>query len=297
MSRPNSAIHLPEQKMAIDTNINPLDQFLIAPPAVDVHGIQRFLLEFLWFGLKEARACLFAGLIFLAIFTVPRNGIWGIPRYDVLLLIAITIQSLMMMLKLENWAELRAICLFHIFGFILEVFKTSATIGSWHYPDAGWSKVFSVPLFSGFMYAAVGSYIIQCWRLQNLKIYFHPPLILTVILSGALYVNFFTHHFIGDYRWYLAAIALGLYIRTTVEFTPYDRPRRMPILLAFTLIGFFIWLAENISTFFGIWQYPNQMGAWATVHVGKWGAWSLLVMLSFTITLFLKATRNRVHIV
>jgi uncharacterized membrane protein YoaT (DUF817 family) len=25
-----------------------------------------------------------------------------------------------------------------------------------------------------------------------------------------IYVNFFTHHYIGDYRWYLAACALGL---------------------------------------------------------------------------------------
>ena len=41
------------------------------------------------------------------------------------------------------------------------------------------------------------------------------------------------------------------------------------MLLAFVLIGFFIWLAENLGTFFGIWRYPNQMGAWATVSLGK----------------------------
>ena len=38
----------------------------------------------------------------------------------------------------------------------------------------------------------------------------------------------------------LAACALGLYARTTVVFRPLDRERRMPLLLAFVLIGFFI---------------------------------------------------------
>ena len=288
---------IPSAQLSTPANLNRLDRFLIHPPPMQIEGLQRFVLEFFWFGIKESRACLFAGLFFLAIFSVPRTGIFGIARYDVLLVIAVVIQSLMVMLKLESWAEVKAITLFHILGFILEVFKTSPAIGSWQYPEAGWSKIFGVPLFSGFMYAAVGSYLIQCWRLQNIRIYYHPPIVLTLILSLALYANFFTHHFIGDFRWYLAAIALGMYIRTTLEFTPYDRPRRMPILLGFTLIGFFIWLAENISTFFGIWQYPNQLGAWATVHVGKWGAWALLVMLTFTITMFLKENKNRVHIV
>lgn len=43
----------------------------------------------------------------------------------------------------------------------------------------------------------------------------------------------------------------------------------MPLLLAFVLIGFFVWVAENIATFYGIWSYPHQIGAWATVHLGK----------------------------
>ena len=52
--------------------------------------------------------------------------------------------------------------------------------------------------------------------------------------------------------------------------------------------AFFIWLAENISTFFGIWRYPNQLGAWSAVHVGKWSSWSLLVVMTFTIVANLK---------
>lgn len=151
--------------------------------------------------------------------------------------------------------------MFHVLGFALELFKTSSAIGSWHYPEAGWSKIGGVPLFSGFMYAAVGSYIIQCWRLMDLKIRHHPPISFAVLLSVALYANFFTHHYMTDYRWYIAAVALGMYARSTVIFTPYDRPYQMPLLVAFILIGFFIWLAENLGSFFGVWQYPNQIGA------------------------------------
>ena len=111
-----------------------------------------------------------------------------------------------------------------------------------------------------------------------------------------IYANFFTHHYIGDYRWYLAACALGLYSRTVVIFRPLDRDRQMPLLLGFVLIGFFIWLAENISTFWGVWRYPNQMGAWSAVHVSKWSSWSLLVIMTFTIVANLKHVKSKIHI-
>ena len=62
------------------------------------------------------------------------------------------------------------ITLFHLVGFALEWFKTSSDIQSWSYPDEAYTKIGGVPLFAGFMYAAVGSYIIQAWRLFDLKI-------------------------------------------------------------------------------------------------------------------------------
>jgi len=252
--------------------------------------------ESLSFFVKEVRACTFAGLFFLAVFTVPRAGLFGIPRYDLLLLIAIAIQAWMVWAKIETVDELKAITLFHLIGFGLEVFKTSGGIRSWSYPDFAYTKVFGVPLFSGFMYAAVGSYIIQAWRLFDLRVRHHPPYWMATVMAVAIYANFFTHHFIPDLRWYLAACALGLYARSTVVFRPLDRDRTMPLLVSFLLIGFFIWLAENISTFFGIWRYPNQLGAWTTVHVGKWSSWSLLVVMTFTIVASLKHLKERVHV-
>jgi len=274
-----------------------LDRRLIEPAGNErLTGVARLAIEFAYFAVKEARACLFAGLFFAAVFLMPRAGLWGMPRYDALLVFALAVQAWMLWAKLETLDELKAICLFHLLGFALEVFKTSSGIQSWSYPDFAYSKLFGVPLFSGFMYAAVGSYIIQAWRLFDLRIRHHPPYWMASLVAIAIYANFFTHHFIGDLRWYLAACILGLYARATVIFRPFDRDRRMPLLLAFVLIGLFIWLAENLATFFGVWRYPHQLGAWATVHVAKWSSWSLLVIMTFTIVANLKHIKKLIHV-
>ncbi|WP_432723425.1 DUF817 domain-containing protein [Jeongeupia wiesaeckerbachi] len=275
-----------------------IDHFLLHPPSLSPSWGRgwHWAWEFLLFGLKEARCCLFAGLFFVAVFTLPRDGLLGLHRYDALLLIALVIQGWMLLTRLETLDEFKAIMLFHVVGFALEAFKVSGNIGSWSYPDFAYTKVLGVPLFSGFMYAAVGSYIIQAWRFFDLRIAHHPPHWMAILLASLIYANFFTHHFIGDYRWYLAACTLGLYARATVVFTPLDTPRRMPLLLAFLLIGFFIWLAENLSTFFGIWKYPNQLGAWSAVHIGKWSSWSLLVIMTITLVANLKHIKARIHI-
>jgi uncharacterized membrane protein YoaT (DUF817 family) len=257
---------------------------------------RRFAAEFLAFGIKEARACLFAGLVFLMIFALPRQPMLGMARYDIMLVLSIAIQIWMLRTRLETWDEMKAISLFHLLGFALEAFKTSPWIGSWSYPDPALTKVLGVPLFAGFMYAAVGSYIIQAWRMFNLRVEHHPPYWMAWLVAFAIYANFFTHHFIGDYRWYLAAIALGLYARCTLYFTPLDRERKMPLLLSFVLIGFFIWLAENFGTFFGVWRYPDQLGAWSSVHLSKWSSWSLLVVMSFTLVANLKHIKASVRV-
>jgi uncharacterized membrane protein YoaT (DUF817 family) len=281
----------------IAENLQSLDAHLANfSPRTRLRGVRRLAIEFFYFGVKEARACLFVGLFFAAVFVVPRGRLLGVPRYDLLLLIAIAIQAWMLWAKLETLDEFKAICLFHVIGFALEVFKTSASIRSWTYPEFAYTKVLGVPLFSGFMYAAIGSYVIQAWRLLDVRIRHHPPYWMAAVNALAIYANFFTHHYIGDYRWYIAATTLGLYARARVIFRPLDRDRSMPLLFAFVLIGFFIWLAENISTFFGVWRYPNQIGAWAVVHLGKWSSWSLLVIMTFTIVANLKHIKSRIHI-
>jgi len=269
-------------------------QLLAHPPAFQASGVKRFAIEFLAFGIKEARACVFAGLFFCALFLSHKLNGYGIPRYDLLLLIAVGIQAWMLRAGLETRDEFKAILVFHAIGIALEIYKTS--MGSWSYPEFAYTKLLGVPLYAGFMHAAVASYIIQAWRLFDLRIERHPPYWMAAAVAIAIYANFYTHHFIGDYRWYLIALACGLYARTSVIFRPYDRDRRMPLLLAFVLIGFFIWVAENLSTFLGAWRYPNQIGAWALVHVGKWSSWSLLTMMSFIIVVELKHIKARIQI-
>ena len=119
---------------------------------------------------------------------------------------------------------------------------------------------------------------------------------MATVVAILIYANFFSHHFIPDFRWYLAALSMGLYARATVVFRPLDVDRKMPLLLSFVLIGFFVWLAENLSTFFNVWQYPNQVGAWAVVHVGKWTSWSLLVIMTFTIVAHLKHIKESISV-
>ncbi len=62
----------------------------------------------------------------------------------------------------------------------------------------------------------------------------------------------------------------------------------MPLLLSFLLIGFFIWIAENVTTFLGAWKYPNQEEVWRLVHIGKISSWFLLVVISIIIVAQLK---------
>jgi uncharacterized membrane protein YoaT (DUF817 family) len=91
-----------------------------------------------------------------------------------------------------------------------------------------------------------------------------------------------------DLRWPLVACVLVLFRRTHVNFTVLKKERRMPLALSFLLIGFFIWVAENIATYFGAWQYPHQKRQWAIVGPTKISSWMLLVIISFIIVAALK---------
>lgn len=243
--------------------------------------------------LKESAACIFAGAFFiiLALSTVLPLG--GLPRYDFILIMALLIQAAMVWSGLETWKELKALCLFHLFGLVLEIFKTSAVIGSWAYPEFAYSKVFGVPLYSGFMYAAVASYLQQAWRIFDAKVSDYPPTWLAITLALAIYLNFFTHHFIGDYRWMLIASLLLVFWSTRLHFRVFKSYWILPMPLIFIGVGFAIWIAENIATYFGAWRYPNQQNGWELVHLGKVSSWGLLIVLTFVIVIYFKMKDER----
>jgi uncharacterized membrane protein YoaT (DUF817 family) len=175
---------------------------------------------------------------------------------------------------------------------VLEIFKTNPAIASWSYPEEGFFEVFGVPLYSGFMYAAVASYMCQAWRLLDLDLKNYPPYALSVPLSVGIYLNFFTHHFIPDARWQLALGVFAVFFKTKVLFTATVRRRSMPLVLSFLFIGFFVWIAENLSTYLGAWTYPGQAGGWEVVSLQKISSWCLLVIVSFVIVADLKHARS-----
>jgi uncharacterized membrane protein YoaT (DUF817 family) len=244
--------------------------------------------EFLMFGLKEAAACIFAGSFLFLLAISSHISIAGLARYDFLFLSAIAIQVLLIITRLETWREVAVLSLFHLIGMGLELFKTSPAVQSWSYPEAAFFRLRTVPLYSGFMYAAVASYIMQAWRLFDLRMVNFPRFWVAIGLSAAIYANFFTNRYVADIRWILAAAVLIVFWRARVYFTVTTKERSMPVVLAFLLIGFFIWVAENIATFFGAWVYPNQAHKWAIVGPAKISSWMLLVIISFIIVAALK---------
>ncbi len=252
------------------------------------NSLRAGLTEFLIFGWKQARAAIFAGSFFVLLFISNHIPLGGLARYDFLFIAAVVIQAILYFTKLETKDEVKVIFLFHIIGLVLELYKTSPEIGSWSYPEDGILKIATVPLYSGFMYAAIGSYISQSWKIMKLELTNYSRYIVSVLLCFLIYLNFFTNHYIYDFRIFLIIAIFAFFSQTRVYFTVTDIRRWMPMNLAFLLIAFFIWIAENISTYLGAWQYPNQVHVWTIVSTGKITSWFLMVIISFIIVAYLK---------
>ncbi|MFM2409662.1 MAG: hypothetical protein RL481_490, partial [Pseudomonadota bacterium] len=182
-------------------------------------------------------------------------------------------------LRLETWEEAKVILIFHIVGTVMELFKTAN--GSWLYPEESLLRIGAVPLFSGFMYAAVGSYIARVWRIFDFRFTHFPNHMFSITLGVAIYINFFAHHWLPDMRIALFAIMGLLFWRTRVWFRVWRVHRWMPLLFGWLLVATFIWFAENIGTFANAWTYPSQKHAWTIVSPSKLGAWMLLMYISF----------------
>lgn len=244
--------------------------------------------EFFIFGIKQARAAIFAGSFFLLLFISNHIPLFGVARYDFLFISAVAIQAILYFTKLETKDELKVIFLFHIIGLVLELYKTSPAIGSWSYPEAGLFKIATVPLYSGFMYAAIGSYISQAWKIFKLELTNYSKYFVSLLLCFLIYINFFTNHFIYDFRIFLIIAIFIFFWKVQVYFTVTNARRSLPLNLSFLLIAFFIWIAENISTYLGAWKYPDQVHTWTIVSTSKITSWFLMVIISFILVAYLK---------
>jgi uncharacterized membrane protein YoaT (DUF817 family) len=171
----------------------------------------------------------------------------------------------------------------------MELFKTH--FGSWNYPEHNFFRIGRVPLFSGFMYASVGSYLARITRILDLRYTRFPARKFTVALCILIYANFFADHFGVDVRLLLFALVAVAFGPVWVYYRPYQKWRRMPLLLGFGLVAFFIWCAENIGTFAAVWVYPHQTARWQLVRYGKFGSWLLLMTISFILVSFVNPPR------
>ncbi|WP_459556954.1 DUF817 domain-containing protein [Lacunimicrobium album] len=253
-----------------------------------------FLWEFWIFGLKQAYACLFGGYllfwIILTTFYYPPDPY--ITRYDFLLLMAVGFQAFLLLAHLETWRECCVIAVFHIVATAMEIFKTSDSIGSWHYPGEFRIGIGNVPLFAGFMYSAVGSYIARVWRVFDFRYSNYPSRWSTLLLVGLIYMNFFTHHYTVDLRIPLLIGSAVVFGWTTIYYRIDRVHRSMPLILGLFLVALFIWFAENIATYSKIWVYPNQQAGWKMVGTSKLIAWYLLMLLSFVLVSLVNRPRK-----
>lgn len=152
---------------------------------------------------QAASAALFGILLLLAFIISSSMGsesYLGLFRYDYLLFYALMIQLCMLYLKLESWAEAKVIALFHMLAMIMEVFLTHPDIASWQYPQPAIFKLYTVPLFAGFMYSAVGSFFARGLRIYQVSLSKLPSFANMLCLSLLSYINFMSKFFIYDLR-------------------------------------------------------------------------------------------------
>ncbi len=241
--------------------------------------------DFLLFIYKQAYACIFGGfLVFMIILTKYWYPLeWIIYRYDFLFLSAIIFQVLLIAMKLESWKEVWVIAIFHIVAMVMEIFKTHPSIESWVYPGEFNLGIMGVPLFAGFMYSAVGSYIARVWRIFEFRFLGYPKKIYALLIALGIYINFFSHHFIWDFRYVIIGFVVLTFWRTHIYFRPNKKYYTMNLSIGFLLVAFFIWIAENIATYSKVWIYPFQSAVWHMVGFEKITAWFLLMIISFVL--------------
>ncbi|MFJ4682462.1 DUF817 domain-containing protein [Streptomyces sp. NPDC088789] len=236
--------------------------------------------QVLRFGLVQARCCAFAVALLAGMAGSELLPPLPVARYDLLLGYGILLTAIGYALGWETRREVAVVAVCHVLGLAFEIVKVH--MGSWTYPEPGVARIADVPLFGGFMYAAVGSYVCRSGRLMGLTLTGYRTRTVGV-LAACLYVNFLSQHWLPDVRWVLGALLVLATAGTWVYYSVGDRRHRMPLALSFTLIGFFLWLAENLATYFGAWSYPHQLGAWEPVALSKWVSWALLISVTFAI--------------
>jgi uncharacterized membrane protein YoaT (DUF817 family) len=155
----------------------------------------------------------------------------------------------------------------HLVGTARELFKTAT--GSRIYLEPSLIRLGGVPLFSGFIYSCIGSYI--CRGLASVRFPLHRSS--AVPLADSFKRGDLPQFLPRPLRLRPAARPVRrlrlLFCRATVWFRGWRVHRRMPLLLGLALVSLFIWLSENIGTFTRVWLYRSQSHGWAMVSVAN----------------------------
>ncbi|MGP8304012.1 DUF817 domain-containing protein [Streptomyces inhibens] len=252
-------------------------------PTVTV--LLRKALLFAWL---ETRCCAFAIALLSGVAVSQALPQLPIARYDLLVAYGVLLTAVFLVCRWESGRDLAVISVCHVIGLAFEVVKVA--LGSWSYPEPAVLKFAGVPLYGGFLYAAVGSYVCRAWHVLDLELIRYRPGA-TSVVAMAIYANFFSHHWLPDLRWPLAVALIAVTAGTQVTFTVGHSRHRMPLALGFALIGFFLWLAENIATYLGAWRYPHQAHGWQPVAWEKFGAWALLISVTFVLVAWANGRR------
>jgi uncharacterized membrane protein YoaT (DUF817 family) len=247
--------------------------------------------EFGHFILKQFRCSVFAWFIF-AMLGVSYLFPW-IPRYDFMLLTCLAMQIYMLKSGMESKQELLIISGFHLVGLILELYKVNH--GSWVYPEFAVTKLKGVPLYSGFMYASVASYILRATKIFALEFKKMPKVYWASICVFLVYLNFFAAKIFGDQRLLITLVLASLFLPAQVQFVCSKRKYTMPLTVSFVLIGSCIYAGENIATYLGAWAYPHQLDGWKFVYPVKLISWILMTTVGFVMLWAFKTLEPRAH--
>ncbi|QYK53787.1 MAG: DUF817 domain-containing protein [Fimbriimonadaceae bacterium] len=239
-------------------------------------------LNFLWdFVRIQIIACSFPFTLVALIAITKFLPHLPIARYDLLFLLCVLVQFVMVKIKLETWRDASVVAIFHLLGLLLEIYKVNQ--GSWSYPEHSVLKIAGAPLYSGFMHASVASYMCLAWKKFDLKSTDWPTPMTALTTAAIVYAQFFFPSWPTLLRIAMLVAVCVIFGRSQVHYTVISKVWRMPMAVAFVLIGIMIWIAENLATYFGAWKYPYQLEQWQPVHAMKIISWTLLMMVSLVI--------------
>lgn len=241
---------------------------------------------------KQVQAAVFGGILLIALIVTKYLEIPGIHRYDFLFLLALATQAFLILKKYEEPKEILVIAIFHITAMGMEIFKTSPSVGSWQYPNPGFFTIFNVPLFTGFMYSAVGSYVVRAWRINSFQFKNLPKQTTLAVLGVLIYLNFFTNHFVYDIRYVLFGLLIIAFWKTKFSAEITEHRYNIHPLLANALTAGVIWLSEQVGTFAQAWVYPHQVGQWRPVSFHMFTSWYMLLVFSFILIMLIMRIKD-----